>query len=199
MLSRLDSIDWTALQDAYGSAIDVPDRLRALLSNDVAVRSVALHELFGSVWHQGTVYSVSAHVVPFLLELIAAPQVEDKPSIVALLASIAGGRGYYEVHEAIVQKLSKQPIDVSAKRSKEIKVVEAVRRAVSPHVPDMLPYLVYPEPEVRLAVAQALPFYPEHYAFSKAGLKRARSTESQSEVLEAFDEALTAISQAAQP
>ena len=101
------------------------------------------------------------------------------------------------VHEEIVQKLSKRPIDVSAKRSEEIKAVEAVRCAVSRHVPDLLQYLAHPETEVRLAIAQALPFYPEHHAISKAALERVRSSESDPEVLEAFDEALTTISKTA--
>ena len=72
MLERLDSIDWSSLTDAYGSAKDVPVRIRALISDDEHIRADALNELFGSVWHQGTIYPVSAYVVPFLIELLAA-------------------------------------------------------------------------------------------------------------------------------
>jgi HEAT repeat protein len=197
MLTGLDAIDWSTLQDAYGSATEVPGRLRALLSDDEAVRSEALSELFGSVSHQGTIYSVSAHVIPFLVELLATPQVKDKPSIIALLASIAGGRGYYEVHDAIIQKLAKRPVDLSAKRSEEMSAVAAVRRAASPHIPGLLPHLAHPESEVRLTVAQALPFYPEHGALSKAALEKARRCESDPEVLEVFDEAFAALPQTA--
>ena len=197
MLAGLNAIDWSALQDAYGSAVEVPNRLRALLSDDDALRSEALNELFGSVWHQGTIYSVSAHVIPFLVELLDAPQVKDKPSIIALLASIASGRGFYEVHETIVQKLAKRPVDLSTKRSEEMKAVEAVRQAASPHIPNLLKHLAHPESEVRISIAQALPYYPEHGAQSKAALGQARNSESNPEVLAAFDEAFAALSQTA--
>lgn len=197
MLIGLDTIDWGALQDAYGSAADVPDRLRALLSDDEAVRSEAMGELFGRVWHQGTIYSVSAHVIPFLVELIDAPEVKDKPLIIALLASIAGGRGYYEVHEVIVQKLAKRLVDLSPKRREEMSAVKAVREVASPHIPNLLPHLTHPEAEVRISVAQALPFYPEHGALSRGALEQARRSESDPDALTVFDEALVALSRTA--
>ena len=179
MLGGLDSIDWDSLQDAYGSARNVPDHLRALLSNDDAIRAKALDQLFSTVYHQGTIYSASAHVVPFLVELLEAPEVQDKPCILLLLAGIAGGRGYYEVHDPRVQ------------RSEEMKVVAAVRRTAAPHIPALLSHLVHPEPEVRIAVAEALPFYPEHNALSSETLQRARDSESNPEVLDVFSEVLT--------
>lgn len=194
MLKELDAIDWSSLEDAYGSADEVPNRLRALLSDDKAARSEAFSKLFGSVWHQGTVYSASAHVIPFLVELIAAPHVQDKPSIIALLASIAGGRGYFEVHEPILQKLAKRPIDVSENRREEARAVDAVRRAASPHIPGLLPHLTHLESEVRLAIAEALPYYPEHAVRSKAALAHARVSETDLQIVEAIDEALAALS-----
>ncbi len=194
MLTGLEAIDWAALQDAYGSAAEVPNRLRALQSDNDAVRSGAMNELFGSVWHQGSIYSASAQVIPFLVELLGAPEVKDKSSIIALLASIAGGRGYYEVHGAILQKLAKRPIDIDAKLIEEMQVVETVRRLASPLIPRLISHLSHGEPEVRIAIAQALPLYPEHAAAAAVALEKASSTESNSEVLEFFDEALAAIS-----
>lgn len=194
ILTGLETIDWTVLQDAYGSAAQVPNRLRALLSNDDAVRSEALIELFGSVWHQGTIYSVSAHVIPFLVELLSAPEVKDKPSIVVLLANIAGGRGYYEAHETILQKLAKRPLDFRAKRGEEMRTVEAVRLAASPHIPHLIRHLTHPEPAVRIAVTRPLPLYPEHAAAAAIALEQVRRSESHPEVLEVFEEALATIS-----
>jgi hypothetical protein len=154
-----------------------------------------MNELLGSVWHQGTVYSVSAYVVPFLIELLAAQEVKDKPSIIVLLASIAGGHGYYEVHEPLFRTVPnwRPPEDIEAAKQEELKAVEAVRRAVSPILPDILRYLGHPDPEVRLSVAEALPVYAEHRSISKPALERARASESNEEVLQALDDALEAL------
>ena len=83
--------------------------------------------------------------------------------------------------------------ELGSKLRDEAKAVEAVRGAVSRHIPELLQHLQHIEPEVRLAVAEALPCYPEHQAASKDVLERARAFESNSEVLECFDDALTAI------
>src|SRR5262245_59533068 len=98
MLDGLEAVDWASLRHAYGEATDVPGLLRALLSSDPKVREETIYELFGNIWHQGTVYPASAAAVPFLYELLTAPEVQDKPAIAHLLASIAEGVGYLEVH-----------------------------------------------------------------------------------------------------
>jgi hypothetical protein len=63
-LERLDDVPWGSLTHAYGAADDVPGLLRELASGDAEAREAALHELHGNVWHQGTVYEATAHVVP---------------------------------------------------------------------------------------------------------------------------------------
>ncbi len=73
MLEGLDVIDWSSLSHAHGPATDVPQLLRSLLSNDTDVRLEAGAELHERLWHQGTVYSASAAVVPFLFELLNRP------------------------------------------------------------------------------------------------------------------------------
>ena len=122
---------------------------------------------------------------------------EGKPSLITLLASIAGGRGYYEVHEPLFRKLPKwrPPVNIEKDKKEESRAVDAVRRAVSPVLTDLLQYLRHPEPEVRMSVAQALPFYPEHRSESKAALERARAPKPNEEVLHSFDDALEALSE----
>ncbi|MDZ7617237.1 MAG: PBS lyase, partial [Patescibacteria group bacterium] len=73
MLEGLDTVDWASLRHAYGEATDVPGLLSALLSPDPKLREEATCELFGNIWHQGTVYPASAAAVPFLYELLTAP------------------------------------------------------------------------------------------------------------------------------
>jgi hypothetical protein len=48
----MDDIDWQSLRHAYGSADDVPDRLLSLADGDDS----AIGELFGNIYHQGSVY-----------------------------------------------------------------------------------------------------------------------------------------------
>ncbi len=70
MLDGLEHIDWHALSHAYGEADDVPGLLRDILSSDDERREQALTMLSLSLCHQGTVYSASAHAVPFLVALL---------------------------------------------------------------------------------------------------------------------------------
>lgn len=99
MLENLDKIDWSNLGHAYGPAEDVPDLLRSLASADEDERSNAIHDLCGNIWHQGTVYQATAYAVPFLLELLESPEVGGKDDILVLLAHLARGTSYHDVHQ----------------------------------------------------------------------------------------------------
>jgi hypothetical protein len=90
VLRGLDDIDWSALHDAYGSAEEIPSQLRALLADDAESRASALETLWGTVWHQGTVYECTPLTVPFLVEVVAA-KLDDatRAQVAFLLASIA--------------------------------------------------------------------------------------------------------------
>jgi HEAT repeat protein len=99
MLEGLEEIDWGNLHHAYGSASDVPDLLRALTSPDREERSLAISDLYGNIWHQGTVYEATAYAVPFLIELLREPAVQDKAEILGLLQAISRGSSYLEAHQ----------------------------------------------------------------------------------------------------
>jgi hypothetical protein len=89
VLDGLDTIAWDRLTHAYGAAIDVPEFLRRLAVGN----GEALGELFGTIWHQGTVYDATAYAVPFLIELLDVEGV-DIGGVLALLGCIAGGSSY---------------------------------------------------------------------------------------------------------
>ncbi|HYD48016.1 MAG TPA: HEAT repeat domain-containing protein, partial [Terriglobales bacterium] len=89
MFAELDAIQWNELNHAGGAATDVPDLLRALTSTDREIRDAALHELFGNLWHQGTVYPATAHAVPFLIEIANETTLADRANALFLLGSIA--------------------------------------------------------------------------------------------------------------
>ncbi|MBQ0905483.1 hypothetical protein [Micromonospora sp. U21] len=91
LLAGLDDLPWESLHHAYGPAVDIPDQLRALRSAEVPVRSCALSELFGNVYHQGTRWGASCHVVPFLVALADDPDTPDRAAVAALLRSVVLG------------------------------------------------------------------------------------------------------------
>jgi hypothetical protein len=70
VLDDLDAIDWASVHGAYGPAGEVPDLVRALAGPDGETAAKARVLLEGWVNHQGTTYSASPLVVPFLAELI---------------------------------------------------------------------------------------------------------------------------------
>jgi hypothetical protein len=72
VLDGLAEIPWGDLSHAYGSAEDVPGLLRAIASGDAEAAGNAVHELFGNIWHQGTVYEAAEYAVPFLARMAAA-------------------------------------------------------------------------------------------------------------------------------
>ncbi|MER6911684.1 hypothetical protein ABT354_08440 [Streptomyces sp. NPDC000594] len=90
MFGGIDEVDWAALGHAYGPADDVPELLRGLASGDPAEREAALDGMYGAVHHQGDVYDSTLACIPFLLELVADPAVQDRGGIVELLTSIGG-------------------------------------------------------------------------------------------------------------
>ncbi|WP_043224906.1 HEAT repeat domain-containing protein [Streptomyces sp. NRRL F-5193] len=90
MLTGIEEVDWASLGHAYGPADDVPALLRGLASADPAERETALDGMYGAVHHQGDVYDSTLACIPFLLELVADPAVQDRGGIVELLTSIGG-------------------------------------------------------------------------------------------------------------
>lgn len=193
MLERLETVDWSSLTHAYGEATDVPPLLRSLTSPDGEERDRALYELFGNVWHQGTVYPATAAAVPFLYELLTTPDVPGRAGIAQLLACIADGVGYLAVHaagdygEPTWRKiLDEQGQTLEGELKRERAEIDAVRQAASVGLPHLVPYLKDGESEVRRLVAVALGNYPEHIAISLPALEVAEALESEKAVRQAL-------------
>ena len=87
VLDGLAEIPWRDLSHAYGSAEDVPGLLRAIASGDAEAAGNAVHELFGNICHQGTVYEATEYAVPFLARMAAAGLAV--PDLAHLLGCIA--------------------------------------------------------------------------------------------------------------
>jgi hypothetical protein len=186
MLDRLKFVPWADLIHAYGEASGVPSLLRQLLSPDGEERAEAIRDLSMTICHQGTVYSATAAAVPFLYEILAAPEVPDKSEIARLLASIAIGTGYYSRSGALFadfepvwrEILAKEGKTLEAERERENVEIAAVRRAVSASLGLLMPYLRHEDRSLRRLVAIALGNFPEHAEKSLEALQSALAAET---------------------
>ncbi len=91
VLDGLSLTDWAAVDHAYGPATDVPQLIRDLVSDDLTTRALALAELSGNIIHQGTRFSAAPKVVPYLIELVAAPGVPDRSLLLRYLIKLVAG------------------------------------------------------------------------------------------------------------
>lgn len=162
MLEGLDKIDWENLAHAYGSAEDVPALIRRLASADSSERQVALTELYGNIWHQGTVYEASAFAVPFLIELVQNEAVQDRERILILLADLATGNSYWAVHGDLeIFKAERERPDFQEKLERELSGVRSTREAVRSGSATYLNLLHSQDPETRAAAANCLGCFPD--------------------------------------
>jgi HEAT repeat protein len=136
MLDDLNEIDWESLGHAYGPAGDAPEALRALVSEDPERRAWAQDCLDGAILHQGTIYSATPRVLPFLSRLAADPTVPERHEILQFLAAAARSAGYESDEDEEGEE------DAYARQC----AVELARAA-----PLCLELLADPDPEVRSA------------------------------------------------
>jgi hypothetical protein len=69
-LSWVREVRWELLQHAYGAASDVPEQLPLLVHDDEEVRDDAWDWFNGAICHQGSTYSASVAIVPFLVNML---------------------------------------------------------------------------------------------------------------------------------
>jgi hypothetical protein len=138
VLIGIDDVDWAALDGAYGPCTEAPGILRGLASSDPDVAAEAVFEFASSIWHQGTVYPVTAEVVPFLIELAVTDGVHRRAGLLRTLGALcdpdltSGGQQWM------------------------------VRAAVAVHSGPLLPLLDDPDPEIRLHAAYAAAWSGPH-------------------------------------
>lgn len=87
---RLNEIDWTKYQTAYGRADDVRDQLLRLASTDQAVAMNVTHELWCGLCHQHAYISDAAlPALPFILEVLDSANDELAVEILDILTGFA--------------------------------------------------------------------------------------------------------------
>jgi hypothetical protein len=87
-LEGIDAIHGDELRHAYGSAEDVPERLRGFIAPEDDGDD-AQDLVMGSLWHQGSVYPATAVAVPFLARLLRTPKVWCRSALATGLVLIA--------------------------------------------------------------------------------------------------------------
>ncbi|GAB3152636.1 hypothetical protein GCM10027290_43620 [Micromonospora sonneratiae] len=162
MIEALGEVDWTGLTHAYGSADDVPDLIRGLLSPDPKQRSETRHELYSCIAHQGTRYAASAPAVPFLLALAADPATPDRSSLIDFLEFMATGNR---------RQWTRYPI--ADERAQGPSFGLATYDAVAKGIPLFVTLLEDSDAELAVPAAQILAVYPEHAQHTAPALDRA--------------------------
>jgi hypothetical protein len=162
-MNRFLRADWKDLTHAYGSAEDVPALLADLNSPSASKRQNAISELFGNIWHQGTVYPATVKAVPALVALLKSPTCLNRESIVVLLASIADGEGYYNVHgrfsrlrTMFEKRLAEEGSSIAAEVEKETEYLQIIREMAREFMPLIEGYLQADDATVRETVAGAM-------------------------------------------
>jgi len=203
MLEGLQEIDWSSLSHAYGKAGDVPDLIRGLLDSEPQRRHECLYQLYGTIWHQGTIYEASAYAVPFLFELLRSLDTPDRSGIAMLLADLADGAHPLELYTDPGDKMSQLvrkgledegrdfEVEVQAGRVWE----RATRAAVGEVLDVLIEYLRDEEPEIRATVAQALARFPERAQDFLPRLEAALKSERQDYVRESLNATFSALKQ----
>jgi len=162
MLEALDNFDWSQVTNCYGRSRHIPEAIRELLSEDALVREIALRALWGVLEHQGTVYEASALAAPFLLEILADPQTQDKRQLVHFLAHL-GCRGLYLGHwyQDLQTRLILQDTDGD---NVLLRWEEDTHQRFREKLYIFLPLLSDPDPAIREEVAFLLAAFPEDRA-----------------------------------
>ena len=181
MLEQLDKVDWASMNHAYGSAADVPEMIRAIASDDEAIREEAFYTAYGNIYHQGTRYEATAPAVPFLLEILEQPAYESAVELMGLLAHLVmGGSSTYLpfgfLDEIIGMRedladLEARPTEERAEDETDdlgwgtdedwlrwtVNITDEVRKGV----PRFIRLLTFDDPSVRIAAAFVLSWLPE--------------------------------------
>ncbi len=118
LADALDAVPWSRPSHAYGPENVVPSLLFAVSVGDDIARDAAWSELWGTVHHQGTVYSATEPAVAFIAAIARTSGHPDRIQALYYLREIAIGdgenaaavRGAVRLHaEALVGQCPQEP------------------------------------------------------------------------------------------
>lgn len=155
IFADLDQQPWSELTHAYGSAKDVPTWLRQLTSANEKVRRSALMHLYGSICHQSWNCPATAYAVPYVIELLQQPSVEQKAGLLDMLADIAACAPLQEMDW-------RENTQVPSYRVPRHIPLKDAHTEVAAGIPTYITLLDDPNLETRVQAAHVLSAFPEH-------------------------------------
>lgn len=194
MLEGLSEVNWNSIHHAYGVATDIPPLLQALLSESQVERRKALAELNNLIHHQGTLYEATVYVAPFLIELLAAPEMPGQDDIAAIVALFAEDqwledtleKQHIEVPgmlglakaEALFARFAEtqSPDDTGEQQRLWARALQVI---VGSNLHLLYRHLQSIDPDVRQIIASALALFPEQKVTSLPFLEQAFEIEEQ--------------------
>ena len=161
-MPRLDEIEWHRLRGPYGTSKGVPAALRDLQAESAGKRAAAVGFLQEHLWHQGSVYEVSAPAVPFVADAALGPSMgrDDRIWLIVLLASTANGTSYLDVHRELNEEEG-MPVD-ETELERELRWVSDAREAVRQRLPEFIGRLrTENDSSTQIALAELAAQFPE--------------------------------------
>jgi hypothetical protein len=87
---RLNAIDWSSFQTAYGAATNVPQQIERMNSPDEKVALSGIRELWAGLCHQEVqIASAALPALPFIMERLPAPSDKVTAEVLDILAGFA--------------------------------------------------------------------------------------------------------------
>lgn len=171
MFAGLDDIPWSKLQDCYGAAESIPDRLRSLTIKNRQRQLAAIDELGNQICHQASICEATPPVIPYLLELIREPRILNRDRVIGLLRVIAVGLDFDQLHSQTkttdwLAELELETAEWTRGRRRRsspaalgLQCYAAVRRGV----PDFIDLLDDKTKRVRQEAAYTLAWFPQDH------------------------------------
>jgi hypothetical protein len=133
--------------------------------------------------------------------MLQSPETPDKLSVALLLASLADGNSYLEVHAFYDKErektwrriLAQAGRDLETELAKELSWVSTTREAVGKSLALLYDYLNHPEPVIRGEIARVLARYPEHAIDSLPLLEATLASEKDLDVKAEIELTITAL------
>lgn len=91
MLEELDTIDWKSLKHCFGTAEEVPNLIRSLVSDDKHEIEEAYSKLSQLLYHQTTVSEAGVASIPFLVQILQLGYLNSSAGIMNLLIEMSHG------------------------------------------------------------------------------------------------------------
>ncbi len=166
-LDGLDDIDWRALNQAYGSAAGIPAMLRRLLDPETWMH--ALGALYGSIYHQGSLYTATPRAAAWLVRIASFEETPARDQVMILLARLTARESWFAVPGPSLEPATDD--------DEHRRLLDATRAAILAEVRALLPALSDRSSKIRAASAFLFGCLPEFEHAAKPALRVAIARE----------------------